>query len=160
MHVVRADVTFMEHMHVMKVGSYRVLFLAETDAVSNGAPVEITASNPHLWGTKRMFQLISNGCPMMCQGVKVRSKYLVQIKHVPLSNLVSDALSWTNCNVLERKILQGMDALRDKMAESEKGEEFRIQFRNGSLHLESRSKQDGAVLPPPSEIVEELLSKE
>jgi hypothetical protein len=156
-----ADIAFMEHMHIMKVGSYRVLFLAETDAVSNDAPVEVTASNPYHWGTKRMFQLISNGCPMMCQGVKDRSKQLVQVKHVPLSNLARDALSGASCSQLERKILQGMDALREKMADSEKGEEFRIQFsHNGSLHLESRSKQDGTVLLPPTEIVKELLTKE
>jgi hypothetical protein len=156
-----ADIAFMEHMHVMKVGSYRVLFLAETDAVSNDAPVEVTASNPYHLGTKRMFQLISNGCPMMCQGVKDRSKQLVQVKHVPLSNLARDALSGAICSQLERKILQGMDALRDKMANSEKGEEFRIQFSHGgSLNLESRSKHDGAALLPPSEIIKELLSKE
>jgi hypothetical protein len=160
MNDVSADVMFMEHLHVMKVGRYRVLFQAETDAVSDDGPVEVTASNPYHWGTKSMFQLISNGCATMCQGIKDRSKQLVQVKHVPLSKLARDALMEASCAQLEHNILQGLDALRDEMADSEEGEEFRIQFsHNESLYLESRSKKDGAVLLPPSEIVEDLLSK-
>jgi hypothetical protein len=161
MNDVSADIAFIEHMHVMKVGTYRVLFQAETDAVSNDGPVEVTASNPYHWGTKRMFQLISNGCPTLCQGIKDRSKQLVQVKLVPFSDLARNALMEASCSQLERRILQGLDALRDELADSEEGEEFRIQFsHNESLYLESRFKKDGAVLLPPTEIVKELLFKE
>ena len=52
-----------EHLHVMNVGTYRVFFRAEVDAVNggDGDPVEVKASNPRYWGTRVMFQVISSG---------------------------------------------------------------------------------------------------
>jgi len=42
----KEKVEFVEHLHLMQVGSYRVLFRAETDALLEGEPVEVKASNP------------------------------------------------------------------------------------------------------------------
>eukprot|EP00977_Amphora_coffeiformis_P017865 scaffold5999_cov149-Amphora_coffeaeformis.AAC.2 len=61
-----------EHIHTMKVGDYRVLFHAEVDAIYDSEPVELTASNPRHWGNTKVLQLICNGSPRLCHGVKHR----------------------------------------------------------------------------------------
>jgi hypothetical protein len=55
----RSEVEFVEHLHLMQVGTHRVLFQAETDAMHDGEPIEVKASNPRYWGTKVMFQMIN-----------------------------------------------------------------------------------------------------
>ena len=61
-------------MHTMKIGKrWTVLFCAEVDAKDDdGSPVEVKASNPHYWGTKVMFQMISSGSSRLCHGEKSR----------------------------------------------------------------------------------------
>lgn len=67
------DFSTVEHMHTMKIGKRTVLFRAEVDAKDDdGSPVEVKASNPHYWGTKVMFQMISSGSSRLCHGEKSR----------------------------------------------------------------------------------------
>ena len=58
-----------EHIHMMKIEEKTVLFRAEVDAAdADGSLVEVKASNPHYWGTKVMFQMISSGKSKLCHG--------------------------------------------------------------------------------------------
>ena len=48
----RSETGFIEHLQILNVAGYNVLFSAEADAMDpNGNPVEIKASNPFYWGT-------------------------------------------------------------------------------------------------------------
>lgn len=155
MDVVPDEVEFVEHLHLMQVGKYRVLFMADTDAVDDsGEPVEVTASNPYHWGTTKIFQTISNGCPKLCQGEKDRSKRLVQVKMVSLSTLARDALKSASRSNLEKNILEGMVALQKGMADAEENSAFLIKFGSGGLKVE---KSTSTSLLPSASIVKELI---
>jgi len=87
----RHSVTSVEHMHLMQVDKFRVLFRAEADALYEGEPIELKAANPAYYGTRVMYQMISNGSPTLCQGVKSRGvlvdarlENLSQVTHTTL----------------------------------------------------------------------------
>jgi hypothetical protein len=153
-----------EHLQVMKVGTYRVLFLAETDAVlaDHGPPVEIKASSPYHWKTKVMFQMISSGSTKLCHGVKQRGK-LTRVDLKSLSSVAKDALKGgQNTKQLEQSILTGMDNIMTQMNEEESDEDsmsrvFKIHFEGKSLQLLPVESNSTTMLPP-TEIVRELLS--
>ena len=108
-----------EHLHLMKVGEYNVLFRAETDAKDiNGSPVEIKASNPRYWGTKVMFQMISSGSTKLCHGSKYRGK-ISSINVKDLSTVAREALQYTDVAMLQRNIIRGMDTIKSQMKEDE-----------------------------------------
>lgn len=148
---------FTEHLHVMKVGEYRVLFRAEADAMKQpgSALVEVKASNPQYWGTKVMFQMISNGSTDLCHGVKGRGK-LRKINMLSLSNVTADALRKHNVRTLETNILDGMNSLKDQMKNARANEVFRVSFSGGSLKLESTRRGEFTLLPA-EDIVKELI---
>jgi hypothetical protein len=108
----------LEHLHVMQVGSYRVLFRAETDAVDEeNNPVEIKASHPRYWKKATMLQMLSSGSTTLCRGVKgrgslssVNTQSLVQVS----AKALGDRSSGTR-EALERLILEGMAALREQL---------------------------------------------
>lgn len=148
----RPDVEFVEHMHLMQVGPHRVLFRAETDALFDGEPVEVKASNPRFWGTKVMFQMISSGSPKLCHGVKERDM-LTRVNLRRLSDISKEAHS---CAVLEKNILDGMRALKAQMVNAKDREVFKVSFMEDSLRLQVVNLRS-AVLLPPVHIVKELL---
>lgn len=154
----RAEVEFVDHQHMMLVGTHRVLFHSGTDALHDDEPVKVLASNPHFWGTKVMFQMISGGCPILCQGVKDRGVLThSQVKIMRLSEVAWGALKESNKVALEKNIRDGMSALKTQMADAMDGEMFEITFSDGSLRLHLNTSA-AVVLLPPARIVEELLS--
>jgi hypothetical protein len=157
--VASENVEFVEHMHVMQIGStYKVLFCAETDASDHdGNPVEIKISDPKYWRTKVMFQMISSGSTKLCAGIK-RENILTSIKIISLSDVVNIALRYRNPSLLEENILSGMKALQEQMIDAKDGEVYKISFSNdnGELKLQLTNTAD-VVLLPPTNIVEELI---
>ena len=148
-----SDIEFVEHMHLMKVGPYTVLFRAETDALWRGSPVEIKASNPRYWGTKVMFQMISSGSTQLCHGEKYRGA-VTRVTLKTLATVAKEALEYSDAARLQKNILEGMEAIQSQM----EGHELRrICFNRGSLELAATSGRNSAVLPP-SKLVESLLS--
>ena len=149
--------SFVEHMHVMNVGTYRVCFRAEVDAVDemDGDPVEIKASNPHHWGTKVMFQMISSGSTRLCNGEKSRGR-VTGIRMQSLHEVSRTALAGRRVTSLEDSILQGMKSLRSEMNDALPEEVFRISFSNRKLHLIPVQGRSGDILPP-ADIVRELM---
>jgi hypothetical protein len=152
----RPNVEFIEHLHLLQVGSYRVLFRAEVDAMQDGEPVEVKASNPRYWGTKVMFQMISSGSFNLCHGVKARGA-LTRVNLIRLSEVSRDAFYEERRDVLEKNILVAMASLKAEMAEAKDGEVFKVTFSGGSLRLLPATTRN-AVLLPPANIVKDLLS--
>lgn len=148
---------FTEHLHVMKVGEYQVLFRAEADAIKQpgSASVEVKASNPQYWGTRVMFQMISNGSPDLCHGVKGRGQ-LRQINMRSLSNVTADALREHDVCSLEENILNGMKSLKDQMENAKANQVFKVSFSGGSLKLQPTRRDEFALLPA-EDIVKELI---
>lgn len=145
-----------EHLHLMMVGEYKVLFKAETDALQSNSPVEIKASNPRYWGTKVLLQMISNGSTKLCHG----SKYRGCITSVSVRGLVSvanEALRYGHAPALEQNILHGMQEIKSQMKDNGLR---RIGFsRSGSLSLLPTSSRAFAILPP-DDVVMSMLQKD
>ena len=151
-----SDDSSVEHLHVMNIGTYRVFFRAETDAILEGSPVEIKASNPRYWGTKVMFQMISSGSTKLCHGQKSRGS-LTGVEIQSLVQVASTALAYTSVETLERNILKGMESIQSQMKDASPGEVFKVSFQGTSLRLLPVRGRSADVLPPP-EIVHELIA--
>ncbi len=146
---------FVEHLHIMKIGDHSVLFRAEVDAVDdNDTPVEVKASNPRYWGTKVLFQMISNGSSKLCHGEKYRGT-LSRVTLKGLSSVAATALQYENVKSLERNIIDGMESLKKQVIDDGV---YRVCFDRGALKLGSTSTRTHALLPP-SNVVAALIQK-
>eukprot|EP00934_Nitzschia_sp_Nitz4_P002644 Nitzschia sp. Nitz4//scaffold10_size219509//177264//178358//NITZ4_001455-RA/size219509-processed-gene-0.93-mRNA-1//1//CDS//3329533001//2634//frame0 len=150
-----SDNTVTEHLHVMKVGSFRVLFSSECDAVmEDGTLVEIKASNPKYWGTKVMFQMISSASTKLCQGRKYRGS-LTSVFKTPLRKVAYNAVaSKSQLSCLELNILDRMKDLKAEFEDQTPGDDFEIYFSGNHLRLRPSS---GAALLPQTNIVFDAL---
>ena len=150
------SVQYNEHIHTMQVGAFKVLFRAEVDALDEaGNAVEITFSNPRYWGTRKMFQMISNGSVQMCSGRKERGLTVTRTDLLPLSRVVQDALKHIDIRSLEKNILDCMETIKSELEEkdTEEGQVYRVSFKDGMLTL---SLSHIELLPPPK-VVRELI---
>ena len=145
-----------EHLRVMNVGTYRVLFRAETDAVVDDSPVEIKASNPRYWGSKVMFQMISSGSTKLCHGRKGRGN-LMSVEIQPLRQVAKTALVGCTLQTLERNIEKGMDSIVRQLKEASPGDVFKVSFQGGSLKLLPARGRSADILPP-ADITKELIA--
>ena len=144
-----------EHIHMMKIEEKTVLFRAEVDAAdADGSLVEVKASNPHFWGTKVMFQMISSGSSKLCHGEKSREKsgrwWLDQITLRSLSSISKKALVGFDIKTLETNIVESMKAIQSQL----KGDgTHEVSFsKGGSLSLQASAID----LLPPDDIVKAL----
>lgn len=148
------DVSLVEHLHIMKNGKYKVLFSGETDAMNDDGPIEVSTSNPRYWGTKKMFQMLSNGSIGFCAGTKGRGE-LRHIKVMTLSEVTKDALSTAAVASLEKNVLQNMDQLKSSLDGTPKtSSPLELSFKTGKMELTLR-KHDK--LLPSDAVVEKLL---
>ena len=147
------DFSTVEHMHTMKIGKRTVLFCAEVDAKDDdGSPVEVKASNPRYWGTKVMFQMISSGSSKLCHGEKSRGA-LTRVTLKSLSRVSKDALEYANVSLLQKNILQGMEAILSQLRDDEP---YRVNFSGGLLKLLPASARVFTLFPP-DDIVARLI---
>jgi hypothetical protein len=151
------EISFHEHLHVVKVGAYKVLIMADADAVQDGETVEITASNPRYWGTKKFFQCLSNGSPSLCHGTKWKNTKITSIKLKSLSEMAQEALAFENVRTLERNIIEdGMESIQSQLEPFKKGTDCKLSFVAGKLKLAKFSGGGNHLLPLGS-VVEKLL---
>ncbi len=121
-----------EHMHTMNIGKRTVLFHAAVDAKDNDStPVEVNTSNPHFWGTRVMFQMISSGNSKLCHGEKLRGA-LTRATLKSISRVSKDVLEYANVSLLQKNILQGMEEI---ISQLQGDEPYRINFSGGLLML-------------------------
>ena len=176
------------HLHVMDVGPFRVLFRAEIDAVmgeDDDTPVEIKTANPFFFGTRVMFQMISNGSMNLCHGIKsngsleaVQLHSLYQVSQMALAQVKTETLERNirtnmyasrkkDIAILERTIVTNMKEIDSQMRNKTPGDVFQIFFddvnnnnKYGSLLrlLPMRGLRHRSILPPPS-IVRKLLAR-
>jgi hypothetical protein len=154
-----SDCSCVEHLHLMNIGSHRVFFRAETDAILDDSPVEIKASNPRYWGTKVMFQMISSGSTKLCHGAKGRGN-LIGVEIQSLQQVARNALPQysTSTETLERNILNGMESIRSQIeAAATPGDVFKVSFHLSSLKLLPVRGRSADILPP-ADILRDLIS--
>ncbi len=148
------DFSTVEPMHTMKIGKRTVLFRAEVNAKDDdGSPVEVKASNPHYWGAKVMFQMISSGSSKLCHGEKWRGA-LTRVTLKSLLRVSKDALEYANVSTLQKNILQGMEAILSQLHDDNP---HRVNFSGGSLKLLPASAKVFTLFPP-DDIVARLIS--
>jgi hypothetical protein len=156
------DLSLVEHLQLMCVSGFHVLFVAEVDAMDeNGKPIERTQSHPKQRGTQLMFQMISNGCKTLYSGKKRRGK-LLSVKKRKLSKIIRKTLSHQNIRKLQENITECMERLRKAVQNHKlkKGYFNEICFEGnfGEQVLVLKPLEDGAQgLLPPKHIIEELL---
>lgn len=161
-----SDEASVEHLHVMNIGDggsssdsnkYRVLFRAETDALLEGNPVEIKASNPRYWKTNVMFQMISSGSTNICHGSKGRGS-LTGVQVQSLQQVARTALAAPRKKEdLERNILNGMKSIQSQMEGATPGDVFKVSFHKGVLKLLPVRGRSANILPP-ADIARQLIS--
>jgi hypothetical protein len=151
---------FVEHMHVMQIGTYKVMFCTEADAVDgDNQPVKIMSSNPRYWGTKIMLQMISNGSANLCHGGKYRGQ-LTSVDIRSLSSVAHQSLEGQDIRAVERQIVAGMKIMKDQMKDAQDDEPCRVNFAGKELNLVPvRATRSTAILPP-SDMVKKLLQHE
>lgn len=151
----REEISFIEHMHYMKIGDHGVLFLAEVDALRDDEPIEITASNPRYWGTGKLFQCLSNGSPALCHGHKWRGDVnTIQLKS--LSQLAQDALLLEDPKTLEENIQDCLESIMNQLEQFEKGAVCELSFSGDIAKLIARPEKSWDLLPS-KDVVWELL---
>jgi hypothetical protein len=144
------DMASVEHLHVVGVKQYKILFCAEVDAISSqGSPVEVTVSN---WIHNKLFQMISNGSSTLCFGTRDQT-CLSQVQIISLSSLVASQQSMINSWI--QNIVQGLDLLKSAKDQFAPGEAFEITYDgDGKPTLAPKA---GADLLPPEKVIKGLL---
>jgi hypothetical protein len=154
------DIEFTEHLQLMKVGTFDVLFCAEVDAMSadTGQPIEITASNPRYRGTKLMLQMISSGSTLLCEGNKSRGS-LVKITTRSLASVASDATNDRyHLKRLESNILLGLSEIQKQLEGTADGHAHEIHFAGSNMQLVPIRTRAAASLLPNDTVMKELLT--
>ena len=140
-----------EHMHLTKVGDSTVLFKGEVDAIDSYGPVEVKSSNRRYFGTKVMFQMISNGSVALCHGEK-SGGVVTRVTRKSLSRVAEDAIDY-KVRKLEDNIVNGMKEIKKQIGDDGI---YNISFVNGTLKLVLDEFGTHEVLPR-EDIVKELL---
>jgi hypothetical protein len=154
------DIEFTEHLQLMKVGTFDVLFRAEVDSMSGdtGQPIEITASNPRYRGTKLMLQMISSGSTVLCEGTKSRGS-LVKITTRSLASVASDAINdRSHLKRLETNILLGLSEIQTQLEGVADGHAHKIIFVGSKLQLEPIRTGAATSLLPNDTVMKALLT--
>ena len=146
------DCSTVEHLHVIQVGKWVTLFIAEVDSYDDFFNiVEVKAINEKYWRTKVMFQMISNGSTKLCHGKKQREK-LLNISLRDLSIVAENALHDVDFKILQENILSCMDSIRTQVTDVFP---YKILFGRNGLELQ---REDSIVLFPPKQVTTRLIN--
>ena len=177
---------FVEHIHLMKVGPYKVLFHSEIDAMitnnKNGRTslVEVKMSNIIFQKTRGLFQMISSGSSALCLGergyggrnkmnrvMSIDLKSLSDVARATLDRPKRKRGSGTDVTMLERNIIHGMKVLKSEFSDEVKGDGVNDDHHDGGnqirrIYFEDRRLKLDPVdeevsLLPPKNIIESLL---
>ena len=138
-------------MQVARIGSFRVLFHADLDAVdADGTRLEIKSGNPQRFGAKEMFKMVSSRAGSLvyakCKGNKLvgieRESIAGVAEWVPLSKRVA----------LQTTLLNAMGELKEMVDTIGEDAPSELTFdADGHVALQPRS--DVAMLPPRDVVV-------
>ena len=156
----RSEPAFTEHMHVMQVGDFKVLFIAEVDAMKDGEPVEVITSNSYFWDIKTCLQCVSSGSPALCHGDKYRGK--IQARKGKLESISMKNLSTLyeeeseKLKKAEREIVRALGDLKQELDNSDHSGDYEIAFSvSGRLTLQP--EPGSSKLLPSSDVLDALL---
>lgn len=172
-----ADAASVEHLHLMEIAGFTVLFAAEVDAIDDdGNAIEVKTTNPAYRGTRVLLQMISNGSHVLYDGEKeygtggmclkaVTEKSLQEVArsavHVTEKSPQEVARSALTEKTIEQNIVECLNVLGKATASGvfqEAGKIYEISFNSRSeLVLEPSSYKQGEVLLPRVEVVKEML---
>lgn len=177
-----------EHLHVIDIGGFKVLFSSQADAIDkNGSTVNVKTSNPNWWDTQIAFQMISNGSVSLYHAKRLPKKLGHTLLNVQVSDLqtvmrngVADSVkkqkhNWraqigvnerrTRIEELENNILSSLTLLKKNMNsgkyENKVGtsQVLSIIFdEDGKMELNPRGIEIGDLFPS-SDVMDDLLSK-
>jgi hypothetical protein len=151
----RHNLMEVEHLQVIQMRDFQVLFSAEADAVDDtDSVVEIKASQKK--GSKTMFQMISSGSTKLCFGTKSRGALTKVVVQRLRDVAVNAAKSPRIVAALEESILGNMTAIQEGMKDYEPGVVVQIQFNGDTKNLELVPVR-GVDLLPAHGVVGELL---
>jgi hypothetical protein len=147
------------HLQLMKVGGYRVLFSAESDATDEeGNPVEITTSNPDYRGTKSLYQMLSNGSSVLYQGTKHKGK-LIKVEAISFSEIEESCEEKFDLNLHEKLILNFMHYLRNEFKKNrfDQDKTFTITFKGSNIELKPFNQIERIF--PSKSVMKDLISQ-
>lgn len=153
--------TFIEHMQLMQVGNFKILFIAKADAMHDGEPLEVTFSNPFYWDIRTCLQCVSIGSSALCHGKKNRGN--VDSERGRLDSISIKPLSWLykakseKLKKAEGEIIQGLADLKRQLISLNHSGEYEIRFSiDGRLELQH--KPGSSKLLPSPNVVDALLA--
>jgi len=152
------DPSTLTHLQLMEVSGFCVLFAAEVDAMDdNGKPIEITKSNPRWWGTRIVFQMLSNGSGTLYSGVNIHGQ-LMSVQQRSLSSAIHYALRYKSCSKLEENISECMQMLKKSLQNKKikEGLFLEISFDGSGLVLNSLENKNQGLLPP-KHVIDQLF---
>lgn len=153
----RHSVGFIEHVQLMKIGHYRVLMSAETDAIdSEGHPAEIKLMKQGYGGTRTFFQMVGSGSLTLHRGKNEKGR-LTKVTTVTLETMAQSISDNHDVNLLESKLIRNMERLKelDHQGHFDQGKAYRIDFNNSKMELHRIPAQHP--LLPPAAVVKELI---
>uniref|UniRef100_A0A7R9ZMZ6 Decapping nuclease n=1 Tax=Craspedostauros australis TaxID=1486917 RepID=A0A7R9ZMZ6_9STRA len=157
-----------EHMQTIQMDGHKVFFKGESDAIHKPdggtcVPVETKANNPWFWGTKVMFQLISNGSSLMIHGKKGRGGYLNHVRPYTLKEMCETSTKDVSISSLEQNLRDCLNTLRDaKESVLADGSVHVIHFANNEMQLRKYQgkDQEKIALFPNEEVCKELFESD
>ncbi|OLQ08305.1 hypothetical protein AK812_SmicGene8231 [Symbiodinium microadriaticum] len=148
------DLKQYEALQLVDIGGFRVLFVAEIDAVdAAGMPVEIKSGNPKYFGIDVALQMLSSGASMLLRADRHR-KLVKQVIAVPFAEFVRD-LGVRKVQQSEKTLVAALGELRSAASAASGASELKV-AADRSLYL---ACSDNTLLPAAS-VVEELLCVE
>ncbi|GAX23393.1 hypothetical protein FisN_15Lh112 [Fistulifera solaris] len=152
--------TFVEHMQVMEVGVYTILFIAKVDALKDGEPVEVTFSNPFYWDIKQCLQCVSTGSAILIHGRKNREndgEHRGRLDSISIKTLrrLYEAKS-DKLKEAEGDIVRSLDDLKQQLDVCKDCKDYEIIFSMEG-HLELQAKSGSSKLLPSSNVVDALI---
>ncbi|GAX23405.1 hypothetical protein FisN_15Lu126 [Fistulifera solaris] len=151
----REEPTFTEHLQLMQVGPFKVLFIAEADALKDGEPVEVACSSPYYWGIKKCLQCVSSGSPVLCHGTKYRGSTITSITMKALSAMYES--NSVQLRKAQKHIINALVDLKEQLENSTHSGDSEISFSyTGKINL--RDQRGPSKLLPSFDLVKELLA--
>jgi hypothetical protein len=153
------------HLHLLKIGAYKVLVTSEIDAATGDGddPVEVKFNTPYKWNVPMVFQLVSGG---MAEFVHGDRKTRV-IRSVSLSSLVPHATGreGTSVQQLESNILRGLARLDAALSSLEEGTDCQVLLDATTRDLcavpvPAELREPSRALLPPARAVRQLLGRD
>ena len=144
-----------ENLQVMRIGTMKVLFSADVDAIdASGNVVEVKSGNPRYFGSKVMFQMLSSGAQSLVFADKRGSSLNGIIKRT-IDELMEEHAQSQRLR-MQRNIVSALTAIKEKSAEISESFPCRLVL-TGAEGILLQPRPESESLLPKVEVVDALL---